>query len=404
MSKTLLITDIPPCKNYTAGLVLDQLVRFLPKGSVSCFAVVNKDISDARLTPDLDWLKIHYVDKPLESSGTRVPGAFGEVYSFIYECYVAQCEIGKIIDHAVDFGREFGVEKIWCVLQGQTMVRIARPTAERLGVPIYVQIWDPFEWWLRAHKVNRLTSSRLLEEFDNVMMSAKASFAASWVMADEFRNKYGIRAVDFMPSLPAEFAFSPECDLNSESELVIAMAGQLYAREEWDALLRALRQMSWRVGSRAIRIVLLGSHSGLVIPEWASAHITKTGWLSQYEVVKTCNSADILYCPYWFNKEYEREARLSFPSKLTSYFASGRPVMFHGPEYASPSLFLSKYDAGYACHSLEEDKIVDCIQLIASDKNKYAEVSKNACLQFKEFMTEKTMKERLFEFLEYGPS
>src|SRR6266446_1772314 len=67
LMKILLLTDIPPCKNFTAGLVLDQLVRFLPPGSVACFAVVNPEVN-ARLSVDLNWIPVEYVKKPREKA------------------------------------------------------------------------------------------------------------------------------------------------------------------------------------------------------------------------------------------------------------------------------------------------------------------------------------------------
>ena len=58
-------------------------------------------------------------------------------------------------------------------------------------------------------------------------------------------------------------------------------------------------------------------------------------------------TADLLYCPYWFDPGFERPCRLSFPSKLSTYLKTGVPVLFHGPEYASPRIFLEQNDAAY---------------------------------------------------------
>ena len=65
--KVLLLTDMPPCTNYTAGLVLDQLCSFLPEGSLGCFSLLhpahNPDIPERwhriprgeRMRPRDDW-------------------------------------------------------------------------------------------------------------------------------------------------------------------------------------------------------------------------------------------------------------------------------------------------------------------------------------------------------------
>jgi len=88
------------------------------------------------------------------------------------------------------------------------------------------------------------------------------------------------------------------------------------------------------------------------------------------------SEADITYLPYWFDEAYRLSARMSFPSKLTTYLASGRPVLFHGPQYSSVTKFFYRFPVGICCHSLEESKIIECLHKFATDKNFYAESTK----------------------------
>ena len=398
MNKTLLLTDIPPCKDYTAGLVLDSLCRFFDPGEIACFTILNKKLK-AELSPDLDWIPIEYCSRPNENGGSIYSGTLSVASSLVYELYNELIAIPKIVDKAVSFGKQLGTEKVWCILQGQTMIHVARAVADGIGCPLLVQVWDPLEWWLRAHKVNKLSSARLVRKFADIMKNCDGCFAASIYMAEHFTEKYGVSTVDFTPSLDIEMAYPPAKGIHSENEVVFAMAGQLYASDEWTLFISALNLRGWMISGRNIRIILLGNHEYLKIPEWATGRVERTGWLSQSDTLAMCNRADFLYCPYWFSMVYENEARLSFPAKLTTYLASGRPVFFHGPRYASPARFLEKNEAGYICDSNLEENICTAIEQAISDAAGYARMSRNGSVAFKQYMTTGILKSKFNKFM-----
>ena len=119
--KILLLTDIPPCKDYTAGIVQDQLCRFLPEASVVCYAVVNRTISP-KLSTDLN-IPIEYHVKPIEKAIRPFPGKVGDLIAKWVENWHEKQVLETILPKVVEFGRKHKVDRVWCVLQGQTMVR-----------------------------------------------------------------------------------------------------------------------------------------------------------------------------------------------------------------------------------------------------------------------------------------
>ena len=64
--RLLLLTDIPPSENLTAGLVLADIVRGLPAGSVACFCALNTHLKPV-LPSDLHAMPIGVTPKPVES-------------------------------------------------------------------------------------------------------------------------------------------------------------------------------------------------------------------------------------------------------------------------------------------------------------------------------------------------
>jgi len=397
MKKYLLLTDIPPCKNLTAGLVLDQLCRFLPEDSIACFSVVNP-LLKASLSPDLDWIPIEYAIKPKENAGRILPNRWGGFTSLFFETYNSLLSINSIADKAISFGKKYGAEAVWCVLEGQTLIRLARRVANGLNVPLLTQVWDPPYWWLRENRVDRLTRKLVLNEFSKTLQESTCCAAASWAMAEQYSKDYGIKTVPVIPSLGASIAKSPAPGMHDGKELIIGIAGQLYSDQEWDALVAALDSVDWRIVDRDVKIRLLGRNAYLNAN--GKMRIEFLGWCSQVDTIQLMSEADILYCPYWFDPEFEVEARLSFPSKLTTYLAAGRPVLFHGPSYASPGIFLQNNNAGIFCNTLDKDDIIACITRLINSDDLYSMLARNGSATFSKYLTLESMKENFFRFLE----
>jgi glycosyltransferase involved in cell wall biosynthesis len=297
----------------------------------------------------------------------------------------------------VAFGREFGADRVWCVLEGQTLIRLALPVARALKVPLYTQVLDPPNWWLRDNRVDGLTTGAVLRRFEKTLRASACCAAVSAPMADEYSQHLGARAVAVMPGLPSALARPPMESPSHSEELTLGLAGQVYASREWDALMSALRSVEWRVCGRPVRIVVLGRRASLSAE--APARIEYLGWRPQSETIDILSRLDALYCPYWFDPAFETEARLSFPSKLASYLAAGRPVLFHGPEYASPARFLKDNEAAFFCHSLEPGEIVERLADVVRDPAAYATVTRNGRRAFDRYLTTASMKAQFYKFL-----
>jgi glycosyltransferase involved in cell wall biosynthesis len=401
--RILLLSDIPPNRTYPAALFLDSLCRLLPKDAIACFCVVNPEL-DASVTPDLDWFPIQFATKPLEQTHSRTgPRAtiFHKLYNFAWETYVSRIKIPQLAASVIEFGRQQDCDVVWCTLEGQTMIRLARRVADGLGVPLRTQVFDPPYWWLRVHNVNKFSSREILAEYNAALQHSRSCAAASWAMAEEYHRIYGTKTVPVVPSLNAELAYPPHHH-NLEDAFIIGMAGQLYASREWQALLDALNYAEWKIAGRDVKLWVLGHH--VTFNAYSKMHIEYLGWHSQAETIEILSNASLLYCPYWFDPAYKAEARLSFPSKLVTYLAAGRPVLFHGPEYASPHRFLAQHNAGFSCHSLEPEHMIDVLTQVSTNTDLYSRIAQSGTRAFQEHLTVQTMRSSFAKFLEVDES
>lgn len=393
--KVLLLTDVPPCTNFTAGIFLEQLLSFIPVENVACFSVINPAI-DPIYPPSLVNMAFKKVSKPREDWGASL-AKLGSYRSLIMETMAGWCDIPRLVDAVDQFARNEKVDAVWCVLQGQTMIRLARPVARRLKLPLLTSIWDPPGWWMRANKVHPAISRQILSEFGSAIGGSVSTGTASWAMAKEYEEIYGAKATPFLPSLPPDLALSPADIPSSENHLTIGMAGQIYAQDEWNALIKALNQIDWKIDGRDVRIRLLGRWAGLGAN--SKMFVEFLGWHSQEETIQLLSEADVLYCPYWFDPLFQEESRLSFPSKLTTYLAAGRPVLFHGPEYASPAAFLAERNAGECCYSLDAEAIITSLTKLAQDHAYYRQTARNGSQAFMECLTTPVLRSNFMEFL-----
>lgn len=398
MKKVLLLTNIPPCTVDAGGLTLEQLCRFFPRDSLACFAVVHPYwLPRITIAPDLADMPLHCEPEPPFHVPARALRRFSSIllegHSFL--------RIRQLVRRAVSFGRTVGAEILWCHLAGQTMIRMALPASRALDIPLLSQVFDPPDFWFRIENVPNLSRAFLANAFRRTLQASLSVSAISWDMAEEYRQAYGARTVTVLPGHDRRLAHTPVQKMRSDDEMIIGVAGNLHDRMVWDSFIAALQSSDWSTSGRKVRIRLLGRSapfdtSGRVVVEFL-------GWQpTQEDAIRLLAETDVLYCPFWFDESYDAEARLSFPSKLTTYLAAGRPILFHGPEHAPVARFLREQQAALCCTSLEAADILDALGRIASDAVLYAKLAANGRAAFERHLTTEIMRASFAEFLGIG--
>jgi hypothetical protein len=397
--KTLLLTDIPPSSNLTAGIVTAQMCRFVPAGELAIFCVQNRHLCPEPY-PDLADIPIRFAVKPNELSQRSIRGiSVGSAGAIAVETFRRLTRISPLVRQVVAYGKEQNVTSLWVILQGQTMVRMAAGVADGLGIPFRVQIWDPLDWWLRAHGVDRLNRRWDLAAFDRTLRATTACAAASWEMARHYESLYGTPSHAIIASLARSMARRPEPRLRNAAELVIGMAGQFYANEEWLALVSALEHARWQVAGRPVTVRVFGHDHPMGIPK---DHLDFLGWQSQAKSVELLSdSCDVLYCPYPYATSMVAVAKFSFPSKIPTYLAAGRPILFHGPDYAGPAQYLKTTGAGFICRSMDPDAVYDGLMHLVEDSALYARLALAAQEAFLADFTLESMEIGVRRFLGY---
>ncbi len=397
--KILLLSDIPPCDNYTAGLVLSAMVRLVPRDEICCFTVANP-ILDFRLTSSFANIPIEIHAKPNENWAwlprPRLVSRLSSVVTFVGEHVTEKTAVRGLINKAVSFGREQKVDRVWAVLQGQTTIRMAQAVAQRLGVPLHTHVWDPFSWWAKANCIDGATTRRIQAMFDDAIRNSRSVATASEPMAELFRQRFNVPAVPVIASHSISMAQTPDLCVQPNDPVVIGMAGQFYAAGEWLQLLHAMKASSWTIAGRPVRIVVMGPQRP---PGAIDEHVSFLGWKSQPDAAFILSLCDILYCPYPFDEGMKEVSQYSFPSKLVLYLAAGRPILFHGPDYSSPAHYIRSRQCGVVASRLVATAAYNELERLISNPTAYRAMAENAQAAFLKDFTLESMHRSFSTFI-----
>jgi hypothetical protein len=362
----LLLSGAVPSDKDVGGLILRELLRYYPRGHI-CAASFHYN-SDGRLSSELDWLPFLAEPLPFAIGAGWSAGRRGRLATHV--CFRRARHFGqrRLVRQVVEFGRRQRVELLWAVLNRPPIYHIAAEVADRIGVPLVCTVWDPPESVCQAHRLDRLSRDIAQRDFDRALGAAQRCAVMSEAMRDEYSARYGVEALITRQGIKPEDR-RPVALRPNDGRLVIGFSGTMYAVREWQSLLSTLGQVDWRISGREVVVRALtpkleGTADGRVNVEWL-------GWRPMSETIALLSESDVNYLPYWFGAAHRTSVRLCFPSKLSPYLASGRPVFFHGPADSSPPRFFERYPVAVCAHSSESSDILAALERIATDGGFY---------------------------------
>jgi hypothetical protein len=179
--------------------------------------------------------------------------------------------------------------------------------------------------------------------FGKIYREAASRLCVSPFMEEGYRREYGVSGTILYPSQSKDclrFNEAPRTYTKESGHLVGAYAGSISSGEYARLITLLAKALENRGGS----LLLFGPNG---IDEWASMGLTAHNILPQGLVnskqlmTRLREEADFVFVPMSFRGEYN--ARLSFPSKLTDYTATGVPILVWGPEECSAVRWARQY-------------------------------------------------------------
>ncbi len=93
------------------------------------------------------------------------------------------------------------------------------------------------------------------------------------------------------------------------------------------------------------------------------------GLLSESKLKETILKYDLVYVPMYFDAKNSIVAKTSISSKMILAINSGLPIFSHAPIDSANSIFVSKYNIGINCFSLDSDDIINCLRKLNKESN-----------------------------------
>lgn len=351
--KFLLLTSSPPGDCGVGQIIVGEICKYYPLDKLCCFATLRAN-EHWVLPPEFSELPVKTAKRRLEHHRFDASRPLGRAASWLPYRLVFQRHCSGLVQQAVAFGREQRCDAMFSILDSATNMEIADEVATRLAIPKYTLVWDPPDFIGTHLWQTPWTLSRLLQAFHTAVSGSKRLAVVSDPMAQKYETDYRVPTVLLRHAAPS-IASSRGPELRTDT-LVIGFAGSVSAAPQLNLLAAALDSLDWSVAGRPVELHLYGLR--FVLESRVPRNIRYCGYHSvPSTVAQLAATADVLFMPQPFDEASRSFTELSFPTKLSTYFASCRPILLHSPAYSSLGKFLEQCPFGVWCQDMEIDSL-----------------------------------------------
>ncbi|MEK6766549.1 MAG: hypothetical protein AABY49_10050 [Planctomycetota bacterium] len=372
--RLLVIGGSPPGSGCVAEIILRDICLVYPLSRVFCFATVAPRYRFEPI-PELASMQV-CIQRTKHEHGYRVVGGpIGSLTALVTSNFSFRSHVKKLVKEAVLFGRKHHVDKVWMILDTATTIAMGVDVASELGVPLLSNVWDPPEYFLQQRGIDRFSRSRLIKRFGETLHLSEKVAVVSESMQQDYKQNYGANTIILRHGiLPVKQTEKTKLSC-IDKDFVIGFAGGLYAYSAWSCLIEALTLNDWQLNGRNVIFLVMGANFHFKLRK--KANIQYLGWRSTSETARVLAGCDVNYLPLPFEHSSYYLARYSFPTKLSTYAATGRPVFIHAPEYSSLHNFHKKHPIGIYCKSLEPSEVIAGLEKLVSNEEYYAKMANN---------------------------
>lgn len=282
---------------------------------------------------------------------------------------VRHVELRKSVREVSNFLTEFGPDVVLCIMNSMEPILVMQSITKTLGVPVVTMEWDPPSSIAHVLDLPRFQVGRVLNAYEDLVRKARGVGVTSDGMAETYKRRFGRDAVILRQYVDTG-EISTSCSRNNErKEWLLYLAGNAYAKQEFDTFLAALDLCGWMLHGLPVTLRWLSSGAEFWAP--GPCRIEFLGWQQHGRALELASQCDLGYVSYWFDPARSEEAKNCFPSKMVSYMGVGLPPFFHGPSDSSPAVFLGKYDAGHVCTKTTPDGVLDDLKIALGDLDRW---------------------------------
>jgi len=309
--------------------------------------------------------------RPREQAERRFQGRLGGLYSAVERIRVYEPRIATLTDEVAEFAKANDVQRVWGILNMTSVIDVCAKLVKRLRVPLIAHVWDDVEHLTLQRGLDAMTRRRTASRFARLLAAAERTAVIGEAMSEHYTKSFEARCQIVRHG--ATDVTVPRGEHTNTDEFVIGFSGGMYCPSAWKAFQAALEHLNWCAAGKSLRLVVMSGHASF--KSRSPAQVEYLGWRADSEVHERLSKCDLLYLPQPFESSQRALAELSFPTKLSAYVGTGRPVLIHGPEHASLVRFSREYPVGPICTSLKPEMIADAIVQLAANELPYRDAA-----------------------------
>lgn len=230
---------------------------------------------------------------------------------------------------------------------------------------------DYVNQWSEPHK--RWVARQM---FPSIARKASRLFVVSDAMREEYSRRYGkLGHVLNMPTLDRVGESPSEVPMNGETSILFA--GTIYQLNA--SIVGLLVEAAARVDGRSVRVHLYtwqtrAQLDALGVGGEYMLHASRT----PEEIQTIQRGSGIVFLGLGFDARHGALVQTSFPSKLTDYLVSGRPILAIAPPSSPLALFLRKHQCGHLVETPDVGTLAAGIRRLLEDHAYRVSLVRNA--------------------------
>lgn len=370
--KTLLIVGSIPGSRNVGEILLREMLESVNRERYVVAALL-EEFSDHLLEGvQTDSLRVFV--RPKEHATRRFHGRLGSLDAALERIRVYERAIVTLAGRVSEFAAENNVNRIWAIFNMTSVIDVCARLVKLQNLPLLAQVWDDVDHLAWQRRLDAVTRRRTAKRFAALLARAERTAVIGEPMSEAYTQRYGARCQIIRHGI-SNSSVSRDVPTSAE-EFIIGFSGGMYCPSAWKALQAALAQLNWQAAGKSIRFVVMSGY--VSFKSRSPAQVEYLGWRADSEVLERLSKCDLLYLPQPFEPSQRALAELSFPTKLSAYVSTGRPVLIHGPEYASLVRFSREHRVGPVCTMLDPVAISGFIAELAADDAAYREAARGA--------------------------
>ena len=351
------ISNSVPGDRHVGELLLAAMLKQIPEKAFHFCAITSNPGSANDIAEQ--W-RADYLEPPLELIHRSNAGLVSRSIDCLRRLWAYERFARRTASQLSEFLSQENTKPVWVIADSTAVIDCVYYAFRQRAFPFRLQVWDDVRHLTSLKHLDTVSTNRVFRRFRLLLSKASEVAVIGEQMAAEYLSfgakschiiRHGLKTTVMVPPLRS-----------SADPFRIGFCGSAYASDAWASLLKTLDRLNWTLLSRPVEIWVVGPEASFFAGQPVNAHFW--GRRSVDETTQLMADCDLLYMPQSFQKNHDALTRWSFPTKLSTYVATGRPVLFHTPSWGSLKSFAHDHGFRLVCDSLNPSELVGVLRLL----------------------------------------